>query len=233
MATKKKTLSQQSWGGLYGSGNTALPAYAAASPATTPLTSMTGTYVPYAPDPRIDTSYETGLSGLDTQRSNAFDTSKYNVGRAGIDTGLKFGDSQHQGAFTDAAGQSHNYDYDTYSFDPNGYETNGVADINKATFDPSDPFSKMSLLQQSYEQSKAGSTNSLAARGQLFSGALGHQRTIDHTNASGAFDTLMKSFQDIVNGANQSNTGAISNYGTGATGLGATRLNQQIGGYST
>jgi len=40
------------------------------------------------------------------------------------------------------------------------------------TVDPSNPYSRASAIQRAYDQSKAGATNSMAARGQLYSGSL-------------------------------------------------------------
>jgi hypothetical protein len=63
-----------------------------------------------------------------------------------------------------------------------GYGATYDADGNVAslTVDPNNPYSRAAQLKRSYDQSKTGTTNSLAARGQLYSGAM--------TNAQDAND---------------------------------------------
>jgi hypothetical protein len=48
--------------------------------------------------------------------------------------------------------------------------------------DPSNPFGRAQLLKRSYDQSQRGTTNSLAARGQLYSGALQRQKEENQFN---------------------------------------------------
>lgn len=184
-------------------------------------------------DPRIDAWYQGQLGTLGQGRSDALDHAKTNVGTSAIDTGFKFGTSGH----TAKDAQSNDYTYDTYSFDPNQYESanaNGVltADIDKASVDPDNPFSKMSMLQQAYEGAKRGTTNSYGAAGHLYSSAIGHKRTSDHTNASGVFDSLLKAFQQVISGANSDVTTAIGNYNTGASTTAGQRLNFQTNGFT-
>lgn len=182
------------------------------------------------PDARIEPWYQNQLAGLGQTRNDNFDAIKTGVGRSSLDTGFKFGDTLNNVAAI--PGGPGGYSYDTYSFDPNGYKSNGVVDIDKATYDPKNPFTKMGILQQAYEGQKRGTTNSMASRGQLYSGAIGNQRNIDHRNASGAFNTLVQSFQDLIGNANTGVGSAIGNYNTGAGTAAGQRLNMQIGGYS-
>jgi hypothetical protein len=44
--------------------------------------------------------------------------------------------------------------------------------VTGLTYDPSNPFSRAALLRKHYQQAKTGTTNSLAAHGQLYSGAM-------------------------------------------------------------
>lgn len=61
-------------------------------------------------------------------------------------------------------------------------------DLNQTYNDPSNPFNQLAMAKRAFEQQKRGATNSMAARGQLYSGALqnqqneirfGHERTND------------------------------------------------------
>jgi hypothetical protein len=67
------------------------------------------------------------------------------------------------------------------------------------TVDPNNPYSRASLLQRSYQQGQAGTTNSMAARGQLYSGAT--QRGLDEGtfNYSRNTDALQKAYQGSLN----------------------------------
>lgn len=56
-----------------------------------------------------------------------------------------------------------------YGYKATGYGSDGAA--LGLTFDASNPFSKAALLLRNYNQQQAGTKNSMAARGQLFSGA--------------------------------------------------------------
>jgi hypothetical protein len=58
-------------------------------------------------------------------------------------------------------------------------------------FDPSNPYSRATLLQRTYQQSQRGTLNSMANRGQLYSGAL--QRGLDEgTFQYGAAEDRLK-----------------------------------------
>jgi hypothetical protein len=59
-----------------------------------------------------------------------------------------------------------------------GYQEGGEQ-FSFGAVDPNNPFSKAALLKQSFEKAQRGNTNSMAARGQLYSGAL--QRSQDNS----------------------------------------------------
>lgn len=69
--------------------------------------------------------------------------------------------------------------------------------------DPNNPYSRASLLQRSYQQGQAGTTNSMAARGQLYAGAT--QRGLDEGTFqySRGQDSLAKSYQGSLNDLSQ------------------------------
>jgi hypothetical protein len=70
--------------------------------------------------------------------------------------------------------------------------------------DPNNPFGKAQLLQRSYDQAQKGNTNSYAARGQLYSGALQRRKNEDQFNYQ-ANDALMRGQygSDMANVAGQ------------------------------
>jgi len=80
--------------------------------------------------------------------------------------------------------------------------------------DPTNPFSKAALLRQSYERSRAGTTNGMAARGQLYSGALQNAQNYNALNYTQSSDTNQRDFrnaaQSLLQGRLDTNTGADS-----------------------
>jgi hypothetical protein len=70
--------------------------------------------------------------------------------------------------------------------------------------DPNNPFGKAQLLKRSYDQAQKGNTNSYAARGQLYSGALQRRKNEDQFNYQ-ANDALMRGQygSDMANVAGQ------------------------------
>lgn len=97
-------------------------------------------------------------------------------------------------------------------------------------FDPTNPFSKMALLQRSFEQTKNGDNTGFAANGQLFSGAYGRQREETQHGFDVNKDSLVKAFQDAINGSNQQRFAAEQAYGNGESDAGKDRLRLLFGG---
>lgn len=100
-----------------------------------------------------------------------------------------------------------------YTADPNNpYSFGGV--------DPNNPFSKAALLKQSFDRAKAGNTNSYAARGQLYSGALQRMQDKNLTDYQQGENTLLNSLRG--------NLGALSN---AEAGVGAQLAGQKANAY--
>lgn len=88
-----------------------------------------------------------------------------------------------------------------------------LASGSSLTYDPSNPFSQATLLRTHFEAAKRGDTNNLAARGQLYSGALGNQLGIDQSGFNQSDDALLKQAQGLVAGAIQSHRTNMNTYG--------------------
>ena len=76
-----------------------------------------------------------------------------------------------------------------------GQDTNndGIPDSGFQV-DPNNPFSRAALLQRSYDQAQRGTTNSMAAQGQLYSGALQNALNEDRFQFDRGTDQNMKAF---------------------------------------
>lgn len=72
------------------------------------------------------------------------------------------------------------------------------ANIDYSTIDVTNPFSKAALLKRSYDQQREGTTNSMAAQGQLYSGALLNARGNQQFGYEANQDSLSKQLQEIV-----------------------------------
>lgn len=77
------------------------------------------------------------------------------------------------------------------SFDPSG-------SLTGLSVDPNNPFSRAALLKRSYDQAQTGATNSLAAQGQLYSGALQNARNRNTFNFQQGSDALQKSLGNLL-----------------------------------
>lgn len=74
------------------------------------------------------------------------------------------------------------------------------------TFDPKNPFSQAAMLKRSYDQAQTGNTNSYAARGQLYSGALQNAQNESGFQNQRGNDTLIKNLTNFLTG----NTAALA-----------------------
>src|SRR5206468_1113647 len=65
-----------------------------------------------------------------------------------------------------------------------GYNATYGADglVQSLTYDPNNPYSQAALARKVYQQSKTGTTNSLAARGLLYSSAMNNAQDANDTN---------------------------------------------------
>ena len=66
--------------------------------------------------------------------------------------------------------------------------------------DPSNPFNRLKMMERMYQQSKTGTTNSMAAQGQLYSGALERQQDDLSFRESGDRDSLRRNYDDLLGG---------------------------------
>lgn len=85
-------------------------------------------------------------------------------------------------------------DYGYTGSDTNG---DGIPDSG-FTLDPNNPFSRAALLQKTYEQNQRGTTNSMAAQGQLYSGALQDAQNENTFQNQAGVDSNQKSFNRML-----------------------------------
>lgn len=154
-------------------------------------------------DPRITAWKNSQIGALSTQRNNALTDLTQQAGAAASEYGFNIK--------TDAQGNP--------IFNP--------ADL---TVNPQDPFSKMALLQKSYQGQQRGTLNGYAGQGQLNSGA--YQRMVgantSHNNQDK--DALAKAFQDVINGIKRGRQSAVDTYNQGVGGVGSQALEMALGG---
>ena len=162
---------------------------------------------PPAFDPNTDPTYVDTSSAVNTQTANQYTqlgvTPIFDAN--GVITGFTYGGGQYlQGA-------------QKFGFDENG---NPIA--------PGDtrynPFNDLEKLKTSFENRKRGTTNSYAAAGQLYSGAIENQRTNDATGYAQDYDTLKRgagSFYSglVANALNAHDTGETTLAGAKGTAL--------------
>jgi hypothetical protein len=125
----------------------------AAAPWTPPAPPPAAAPVPPpAPPPwETDPIYVQGVGAIDQQRNDAIAGLLQQLQTYGKNTGFGI----NTGVLDDA--------------DPNN-------DASALSVDTSNPFSRLNLLKDQYSQAQRGSRTSMAARGQLYSGALGRQQ---------------------------------------------------------
>lgn len=134
-------------------------------------------------------------------------------------------------ADTTATANDYGFTIDKTYTDPTQYAgLLGGALKSELTVDPSNAFSKMALLQRSYEQAKAGSMNSYGAQGQYSSGAYHRAQENDAFNNAQGNNALRTSFQQVLRDSLKNLGTAQSDY-TGSNTLANTnRLNAYLGG---
>jgi hypothetical protein len=96
------------------------------------------------------------------------------------------------------------------------------------TFDPLNVNSRAAQMKKRYDQSKAGTTNSLAARGQLYSGAMANAQGANDSNYSTSSDSLQKSLLKYLAGNRIDQGAARSNFETNAGIAGGDRITRAI-----
>lgn len=112
------------------------------------------------------------------------------------------------------------------SWDPS-VATTGHFDWNN--IEASNPFSKAAALVRSYHQQQNRSLNGLAARGQLHSGAMGHQQGLDTLGYQGGQDTLDKALLGYLTGQSQARKAAAATRDSTIANAGLTALGSLLG----
>lgn len=84
--------------------------------------------------------------------------------------------------------------------------------------DTSNPFSRQALLRQAFQNQQRGTTNNLAARGQLYSGAYSNQQGIDTRNNDIGVDAAKRAYQDALTDVGRRKTNAQTAYESGDLG---------------
>lgn len=111
-----------------------------------------------------------------------------------------------------------------YGFTAQSNPTTGVPDLATLSFDPSNPFSRAALLKRRYDQAKMGTTNSYAARGQLYSGAAREAQNNLGFQQQGANDALLKALGNFLLGNQGQQQQAATDYELGVAQAGADRI---------
>lgn len=97
----------------------------------------------------------------------------------------------------------------------------GVGPGGNVFDDPSNPFSRAAALATAYKQAQSGTTNRMAARGQLYSGALQNAQNENATQNARARDSMIRQFLSDVQQIDQAKLGAQNAYLDATTGAGA------------
>jgi hypothetical protein len=97
------------------------------------------------------------------------------------------------------------------------------------TTSPTNPFSKMKLLQQSFERDKANQGTSFAAAGQAFSGAYDSNKQYLSDNNLQNVDRLQRDYKSAKHGLDYSNTQSDDQYNSTTANAALQRLIQQLG----
>lgn len=105
---------------------------------------------------------------------------------------------------------------------------NGEREVESIAVDPANPFSRAALLQRSYDQAKRGSTNSYAARGQLYSGALQNAQDENTFGFQRGDDQLRRAFASFILGQEGNRSQAVSAAGQARIAAASAALSQQL-----
>lgn len=93
-----------------------------------------------------------------------------------------------------------------------GYTQDAAGNL---AFDPTNPFSQSALLKRQYDQAQRGNTNSYAARGQLYSGALTSAKAGNELGYQQTTDALQKALTRLLVGIARGEGAARTDYETG------------------
>ena len=155
---------------------------------------------PVAAKPTFDADYERTKTDLQGNLDSANANATFGEGRAASDFGFQL-----------------NRDPTT------GFATAGGLDL-------SNPFSKMSLLQRSYETSQRATGNQYASMGQGFTGAFNAAQGENTRGYQQGYDALTKQFADILMGFAQDRLNAKNSYTSGLADADLAKLLRLTGG---
>lgn len=93
------------------------------------------------------------------------------------------------------------------TFDANG-------NVTGLTFDPNNPYSRAALLRKNYQQSKTGTANTMASRGQLYGGAFGQAQNIEDNRYQQNENDLQKALTGSLSSIAQKRRQAGTDYET-------------------
>jgi hypothetical protein len=102
-----------------------------------------------------------------------------------------------------------------------GYKQDANGQI---TFDATNPYSQAAMAKRQYDQQRAGNTNSMAARGQLYSGALTNAQNATSMQEGQTNDTLQKQFASFLARTEAAKAQAGVDYEMGMAGALGTRV---------
>lgn len=112
-----------------------------------------------------------------------------------------------------------------------GYQQRETDTRSLFGFDPQyadNPYTRANLLQRSADQRFRGSTNSMAARGQLYSGALDRAHAADTFTSGAELDTARRDYASQLNQLSQDRLGAQTQYTQGIAGAYQDLLDRRI-----
>lgn len=98
-------------------------------------------------------------------------------------------------------------------------------------FDPNNPYSRAAVLKRHYDESRGSNTIGLAARGQLYSGALQNAQDYANRNELQSSDQLQKQLLAFLGRNTAAGAQAGSAYETGVGAAGSDRLQRAIETY--
>lgn len=117
--------------------------------------------------------------------------------------------------------QSRSYALGTAGYSAS-YDDKG--NVSALTYDPNNPYSQAAVARKRYQEQKSGTTNSMAARGQLYSGALINAQNTNDTNFARGEDARQKSLGNFIAQNTIAHTRADNAWATGKITAGGNRL---------
>lgn len=105
-------------------------------------------------------------------------------------------------------------------------EYNADGTVKALAYDPNNPYSQAALARTVYQQSKAGTTNSMAERGLLYGTALTNAQNQNDTSFNVGEDSRQKALTNFLNQVQAGETSAKNDYATNFANAGADRISR-------